>query len=63
VTALRELDEHPDTIFTVLTGEGRFFSSGADVKGSLILSCLYWFSFSFSFSRRRKSHSNHAPRL
>ncbi|KEF55195.1 uncharacterized protein A1O9_08849 [Exophiala aquamarina CBS 119918] len=32
VTALRELDEHPDTIFTVLTGEGRFFSSGADVK-------------------------------
>jgi len=33
-TALRELDEHPDTVFTVLTGEGRFFSSGADVKGS-----------------------------
>jgi peroxisomal 3,2-trans-enoyl-CoA isomerase len=33
VTALRELDTHPDTVFTVLTGEGRFFSSGADVKG------------------------------
>ncbi|KAK5053283.1 hypothetical protein LTR84_002257 [Exophiala bonariae] len=32
VTALRELDQHPDTVFTVLTGEGRFFSSGADVK-------------------------------
>jgi Delta3-Delta2-enoyl-CoA isomerase len=32
-TALRELNEHPDTVFTVLTGEGRFFSSGADVKG------------------------------
>jgi peroxisomal 3,2-trans-enoyl-CoA isomerase len=27
------LNEHPDTIFTVLTGEGRFFSAGADVKG------------------------------
>lgn len=26
ITALRELDEHPDTIFTVLTGEGRFVS-------------------------------------
>jgi peroxisomal 3,2-trans-enoyl-CoA isomerase len=33
VSALRELNEHPDTVFTVLTGEGRFFSSGADVKG------------------------------
>lgn len=31
ITALRELDSHPDTTFTVLTGEGRFFSSGADV--------------------------------
>lgn len=29
---MRELNEHPDTVFTVLTGEGRFFSSGADVK-------------------------------
>lgn len=27
------LNTHPDTIFTVLTGEGRFFSAGADVKG------------------------------
>jgi Delta3-Delta2-enoyl-CoA isomerase len=33
VMALRELNEHPDTIFTVLTGVGRFFSSGADVRG------------------------------
>jgi peroxisomal 3,2-trans-enoyl-CoA isomerase len=35
ITALRELNEHPDTVFTVLTGEGRFFSAGADVKGRL----------------------------
>lgn len=33
IGALRELDEHPDTTFTVITGEGRFFSSGADVTG------------------------------
>lgn len=32
VAALRELDNHPDTVFTVLTGEGRFFSAGADVR-------------------------------
>jgi len=37
VMALRELNEHPDTIFTVLTGKGRFFSSGADVRGGLPL--------------------------
>jgi len=36
VMALRELNEHPDTIFTVLTGKGRFFSSGADVRGTAI---------------------------
>ena len=35
VAAIRELNEHPDTVFTVLTGEGRFFSAGADVKGRL----------------------------
>ncbi|KAI1608785.1 enoyl-CoA hydratase [Exophiala viscosa] len=35
VSALRELNEHPDTVFTVLTGEGRFFSSGADVKAAV----------------------------
>lgn len=40
VTALRELNEHPDTVFTVITGEGRFFSSGADVKGKLEVSCF-----------------------
>lgn len=33
IAALRFLNTHPDTIFTVLTGEGRFFSAGADVKG------------------------------
>lgn len=33
IAALRVLNDHPDTIFTVLTGEGRFFSAGADVKG------------------------------
>ncbi|KAF1991737.1 peroxisomal d3,d2-enoyl-CoA isomeras-like protein [Aulographum hederae CBS 113979] len=32
VDAVRKLNEHPDTVFTVLTGEGRFFSAGADVK-------------------------------
>lgn len=32
VTAFRELDEHPHTVFTVLTGEGRFFSAGADIR-------------------------------
>ena len=35
IGALRELNEHPDTIFTVITGEGRFFSAGADVKGAI----------------------------
>ncbi|KAH7406192.1 peroxisomal d3,d2-enoyl-CoA isomerase-like protein [Phaeosphaeria sp. MPI-PUGE-AT-0046c] len=33
IAALRLLNDHPDTIFTVITGEGRFFSAGADVKG------------------------------
>ncbi|KAF1975476.1 peroxisomal d3,d2-enoyl-CoA isomerase [Bimuria novae-zelandiae CBS 107.79] len=33
IAALRELNEHPNTVFTVLTGEGRFFSAGADVRG------------------------------
>ncbi|KAJ6790322.1 hypothetical protein PWT90_06399 [Aphanocladium album] len=32
INAFRELNEHPDTIFTVLTGEGRFFSAGWDMK-------------------------------
>jgi len=34
IAAIREFDEDPDTVFTVLTGEGRFFSAGADVRGS-----------------------------
>jgi len=33
IDAVRVLNEHPDTVFTVLTGAGRFFSSGADVRG------------------------------
>ncbi|RJE27611.1 Enoyl-CoA hydratase/isomerase family [Aspergillus sclerotialis] len=33
IAAIRELNEHPTTVFTVLTGEGRFFSAGADIKG------------------------------
>lgn len=33
IAALRVLNEHPSTIFTVITGEGRFFSAGADVRG------------------------------
>jgi len=36
VAAIRDLNEHPETVFTVLTGEGRFFSAGADVKGQSI---------------------------
>lgn len=35
VAAIRELNNDPDTVFTVLTGEGRFFSAGADVKGGV----------------------------
>ncbi|KAL4792955.1 ClpP/crotonase-like domain-containing protein [Aspergillus venezuelensis] len=37
VSAVRELSEHPDTVFTVLTGEGRFFSAGADIRDGLPL--------------------------
>ncbi|KAH0831534.1 hypothetical protein FOPE_00577 [Fonsecaea pedrosoi] len=40
ITALRELNQHPDTVFTVITGEGRFFSSGVDVKGEADLEQL-----------------------
>jgi Delta3-Delta2-enoyl-CoA isomerase len=40
ISAIRELNEHPDTVFTVLTGEGRFFSAGADVRGSSSASYL-----------------------
>lgn len=32
IGALRELNDHPDTTFTVITGEGRFFAAGADVN-------------------------------
>lgn len=33
LNAVLELNDDPDTIFTVLTGEGRFFSAGADIRG------------------------------
>jgi Delta3-Delta2-enoyl-CoA isomerase len=39
IAAVRELNEHPDTVFTVLTGEGRFFSAGADVRGKQASTC------------------------
>lgn len=39
IAAVRELNEHPTTVFTVLTGEGRFFSAGADVRGKLPMNC------------------------
>jgi len=35
IAAIRQFNEDPDTVFTVLTGEGRFFSAGADVRGAL----------------------------
>lgn len=41
IAALRDLDSDPDTIFTVLTGEGRFFSAGADVRGTMLVSNSY----------------------
>lgn len=34
IDAIRTLNDDPDTCFTVLTGEGRFFSAGADVRGT-----------------------------
>jgi peroxisomal 3,2-trans-enoyl-CoA isomerase len=39
INAIRELNANPNTVFTVLTGEGRFFCSGTDVRGkpSLLL--------------------------
>lgn len=37
INAIRELNERADTVFTVLTGEGRFFSAGADIRGKLAL--------------------------
>jgi peroxisomal 3,2-trans-enoyl-CoA isomerase len=42
IDALRALNEHPDTVFTVITGEGRFFCAGADVKGIFLYSRFSW---------------------
>jgi peroxisomal 3,2-trans-enoyl-CoA isomerase len=38
INAIRDLNNDPNTIFTVLTGEGRFFCAGADVRGNPSLS-------------------------
>jgi peroxisomal 3,2-trans-enoyl-CoA isomerase len=37
VAAIRELNDDPTSIFTVLTGSGRFFSAGADVRSTFSL--------------------------
>lgn len=37
IHAIKEFNDDPDTVFTVLTGEGRFFSAGADVRGQLLV--------------------------
>ncbi|RKF81733.1 putative enoyl-CoA hydratase echA8 [Golovinomyces cichoracearum] len=37
-SAFHLLDESPETVLTVLTGTGRFFSSGADVRSTKIMS-------------------------
>ncbi|CAL3962707.1 unnamed protein product [Diplocarpon coronariae] len=44
ICAIRELNEHPDTVFTVLTGEGRFFSAGADVRSATGLEATQTFA-------------------
>jgi len=40
IAAIRLLNEHPTTVFTVLTGEGRFFSAGADVRSKIAIAHL-----------------------
>lgn len=35
INAVRELNEDPETVFTVLTGDGRYFSAGADITGTV----------------------------
>ncbi|KAK9444200.1 Enoyl-CoA delta isomerase 2 [Metarhizium brunneum] len=37
IDAVRDLNEHPDTVFTVLTGQGRYFSAGADIRGGTLV--------------------------
>lgn len=45
IAALRELNDHPDTIFTVITGEGRFFCAGADVTSKSRISASTYPSY------------------
>jgi peroxisomal 3,2-trans-enoyl-CoA isomerase len=35
INAVRELNDDPETVFTVLTGEGRYFSAGADITSTI----------------------------
>ncbi|KAK6365662.1 putative secondary metabolism biosynthetic enzyme [Exophiala oligosperma] len=60
LTALRELNEHPDTVFTVITGEGRFFCSGADVLAAKKVAYMARFSegimFEYAFLPASRSH-------
>ena len=52
IAALRELNEHPDTVIAVVTGEGRFFSSGADIRGMQVFSESSHLSTNRLFSNR-----------
>lgn len=61
IDALRILNDHPDTAFTVITGEGRFFSAGADVRGMSSSSSLSVTAFLLSLKadtchRERSEH-------
>lgn len=40
IAALRELDNDPSTVFTVITGEGRFFCAGADVSSATCINSI-----------------------
>lgn len=40
ISALRELNDHPDTVFTVLTGEGRFVSLDLCISAQSMMLCF-----------------------
>jgi len=54
IAAIRDFNEDPDTVFTVLTGEGRFFSAGADVRGESSLRYSYHFEGFCDSGKRSK---------